>query len=140
MSKLVILESPGKAKTVKKYLGSDYDVVACMGHIRDLPKSQMGVDIKKNFEPKYMEMRDKKEIIKTLRSKAANADFVYLAGDPDREGEAISWHLCHILGLDQNELNRITFNEITKKGVEEGIKNPRKMIWIWLMPNKLDEF
>jgi len=127
MSKLVILESPGKAKTVKKYLGNDYDVVACMGHIRDLPKSQLGVDIKKDFEPKYMEMRDKKEIIKTLRSKAASADFVYLAGDPDREGEAISWHLCHILGLDQNELNRITFNEITKKGVEEGIKNPRKI-------------
>ncbi len=127
MSKLVILESPGKAKTVKKYLGADYEVVACMGHIRDLPKSKMGVDIENNFEPKYLEMSDKKEIIKSLRSKAAKADFVYLAGDPDREGEAISWHLCYILGLDQNELNRVTFNEITKKGVEEGIKNPRKI-------------
>ena len=127
MSKLVILESPGKAKTVKKYLGADFEVVACMGHIRDLPKSKMGVDIENNFEPKYLEMSDKKEIIKSLRSKASKADFVYLAGDPDREGEAISWHLCYVLDLDQNELNRVTFNEITKKGVEEGIKNPRKI-------------
>lgn len=127
MSKLVILESPGKAKTVKKYLGSDYEVVACMGHIRDLPKSKMGVDIENNFEPKYIEMRDKKDIIKQLRSKASDADCVYLAGDPDREGEAISWHLCYILGLDVNENNRVTFNEITKKGVKEGIAKPRKI-------------
>lgn len=127
MSKLVILESPGKAKTVKKYLGSDYEVVACMGHIRDLPKSKMGVDIENNFEPKYIEMRDKKDIIKQLRSKASDADYVYLAGDPDREGEAISWHLCYVLGLDVNDNNRVTFNEITKKGVMEGIANPRKI-------------
>lgn len=127
MSKLVILESPGKAKTVKKYLGPDYEVVACMGHIRDLPKSKMGVDIENNFEPKYIEMRDKKDIIKQLRSKASDADYIYLAGDPDREGEAISWHLCYILGLDVNENNRVTFNEITKKGVKEGIANPRKI-------------
>lgn len=127
MSKLVILESPGKAKTVKKYLGSDFEVVACMGHIRDLPKSKMGVDIENNFEPKYIEMRDKKDIIKQLRSKASDADYVYLAGDPDREGEAISWHLCYILGLDVNDNNRVTFNEITKKGVQEGIANPRKI-------------
>ena len=127
MSKLVILESPGKAKTVQKYLGPKYEVVACMGHIRDLPKSKMGVDIENNFEPKYIEMRDKKDIIKQLRSKASDADYVYLAGDPDREGEAISWHLCYILGLDVNDNNRVTFNEITKKGVEEGISHPRKI-------------
>lgn len=118
MSKLVILESPAKAKTVQKYLGSEYEVIACMGHIRDLPKSKMGVDIENNFEPKYIEMRDKRDIIKKIRDKASKADFVYLAGDPDREGEAISWHLCYILGLDINEKNRVTFNEITKKGVK----------------------
>ncbi|MGN0174188.1 MAG: type I DNA topoisomerase [Acutalibacteraceae bacterium] len=127
MSKLVILESPGKAKTVQKYLGPNYEVVACMGHIRDLPKSKMGVDIEHDFEPQYIEMKDKKDIIKTLRSKASDADYVYLAGDPDREGEAISWHLCYILGLNENDLNRVTFNEITKKGVEEGISHPRKI-------------
>lgn len=127
MSKLVILESPAKAKTVKKYLGSEYEVMACMGHIRDLPKSTMGVDIEKDFEPKYIEMRDKKEVIKKLKGAAQKADSVYLAGDPDREGEAISWHLCYILGLDINDKNRVTFNEITKKGVEEGINNPRKI-------------
>lgn len=127
MSKLVILESPGKAKTVQKYLGSEYEVMACMGHIRDLPKSKMGVNIENNFEPQYIEMRDKKEIIKKLREKAKKVDYVYLAGDPDREGEAISWHLCYILGLNENDLNRVTFNEITKKGVEEGIANPRKI-------------
>lgn len=127
MSKLVILESPAKAKTVQKYLGSEYEVIACMGHIRDLPKSKMGVDIENNFEPKYIEMRDKRDIIKKIRDKASKADFVYLAGDPDREGEAISWHLCYILGLDINEKNRVTFNEITKKGVKEGISNPRKI-------------
>ncbi len=127
MSKLVILESPAKAKTVKKYLGSDYVVMACMGHIRDLPKSTMGVDIENDFEPKYIEMKDKKEIIKKLRTEAKKADCVYLAGDPDREGEAISWHLCYILGLDINDKNRVTFNEITKKGVEDGINNPRKI-------------
>ena len=127
MSKIVILESPAKAKKVKKYLGAEYEVMACMGHIRDLPKSTMGVDIENDFEPKYIEMRDKKEVIKKLRDAAQKADCVYLAGDPDREGEAISWHLCYILGLSIDDKNRVTFNEITKKGVEEGIKNPRKI-------------
>lgn len=125
MSKLVIVESPAKAKTIKKYLGSGYDVVASMGHVRDLPKSKMGVDIEHDFEPQYINMRDKTEVIKNLKAKAAEADFVYLAGDPDREGEAISWHLCHILGLSESEKNRVTFNEITKSGVQTGISNPR---------------
>ena len=125
MSKLVIVESPAKAKTIKKYLGSGYDVVASMGHVRDLPKSKMGVDIENNFEPQYINMRDKSEVIKHLKSKAVDADFIYLAGDPDREGEAISWHLCHILGLSETEKNRVTFNEITKTGVQNGICNPR---------------
>ncbi|MGN0114232.1 MAG: DNA topoisomerase, partial [Acutalibacteraceae bacterium] len=125
MSKLVIVESPAKAKTIKKYLGSGYDVVASMGHVRDLPKSKMGVDIEHSFEPQYINMRDKSEVIKNLKAKAADADFVYLAGDPDREGEAISWHLCHILGLSEKEKNRVTFNEITKTGVQYGISHPR---------------
>ena len=125
MLKLVIVESPSKAKTIMKYLGPEYEVVASAGHIRDLPKSKLGVDLENNFEPQYINMRDKSDIIKKLKSKVADADYVYLAGDPDREGEAISWHLCNVLALDQNEKNRVTFNEITKKGVEAGINNPR---------------
>ncbi|MBQ2676040.1 MAG: type I DNA topoisomerase [Clostridia bacterium] len=125
MSKLVIVESPAKAKTIQKYLGSGYEVIASMGHIRDLPKSTIGVDIEKDFEPKYIEMKDKKDVIKRLRDKASDSDYVYLATDPDREGEAISWHLCHILALNEKDNNRITFNEITKSGVEKGISNPR---------------
>ncbi len=127
MSKLVIVESPAKAKTIKKYLGSGYEVVASMGHVRDLPKSKLGVDVDNDFEPQYINMKDKTDVIKNLKSKAAAADYVYLAGDPDREGEAISWHLCHILGLNETEKNRVTFNEITKTCVENGIKNPRSI-------------
>jgi len=125
MSKLVIVESPAKAKTIAKYLGSDYEVKASMGHLRDLPEKKIGVDVKKNFEPMYTAIGGKDEIIKTLRSRAAVSEKVYLATDPDREGEAISWHLKELLGIDDTEPNRITFNEITKSAVNEGIANPR---------------
>ena len=125
MSNLVIVESPAKAKTIKKYLGSGYEVVASMGHIRDLPKSKIGVDIEHGFKPDYIEMKDKKELISSLTKQAKKSDKVYLATDPDREGEAISWHLAYILGLDLNDQNRVTFNEITKSGVKNGMEHPR---------------
>ena len=125
MSKLVIVESPTKVKSIKKYLGPDYDVMASMGHIRDLPKSRLGVDIEKGFVPQYMNMSDKKELIKSLKNAAAESDMVYLATDPDREGEAISWHLAQILALDMNDANRVAFNEITESGVKTGMANPR---------------
>ncbi len=125
MSKLVIVESPAKAKTIKKYLGSGYDVVASMGHVRDLPKSRLGVDVKHDFKPKYEIIKGKEELVDKIKKAAEKSDFVYLATDPDREGEAISWHLAYILGLDPNEQNRVTFNEITKTTVQNGIKNPR---------------
>ena len=125
MSNLVIVESPAKAKTIKKYLGSGYEVVASMGHVRDLPKSKIGVDIEHGFKPDYIEMKDKKELISSLKKQAKKSDKVYLATDPDREGEAISWHLAYILGLDLNDQNRVTFNEITKSGVKNGMEHPR---------------
>ncbi len=127
MSKLLIVESPTKVKSIKKYLGSDYKVMASMGHIRDLPKSKLGVDIENDFKPQYSNMPEKKELIKSLKQAAAECDEVYLATDPDREGEAISWHLAQILALDMNSENRVTFNEITKSGVLAGIKEPRKL-------------
>lgn len=127
MSKLVILESPGKIKTVKKYLGSDYTVMASVGHVRDLPKSKMGIDIENGYKPEYVTMRDKSALIKELKSEAEKSDFVYLATDPDREGEAIAWHLATVLGLDTEKSNRVAFNEITKTGVEKGMKNPSKI-------------
>lgn len=127
MSNLVIVESPAKAKTIKKYLGKNYDVTSSMGHIRDLPPKRLSVDVKKNFEPKYQIIKGKEEIVKELKEKAKKADKVILATDPDREGEAISWHLANLLGLDLNDKNRVTFNEITKNGVETGIKSPRKV-------------
>lgn len=127
MSNLVIVESPAKAKTIKKYLGKNYEVIASMGHIRDLPKSKMGVDIENNFEPQYINIRGKSPLIKELKSNAKKSDKVFLATDPDREGEAISWHLGHILGLNLDEANRVTFNEITKTGVKSGMSNPRKV-------------
>ncbi len=127
MSKLLIVESPTKVKSIKKYLGGDYKVMASMGHIRDLPKSKIGVDIDNNFKPLYTNMPDKKEIIKSLLQAAAECDEVYLATDPDREGEAISWHLAQILALDMESANRVTFNEITESGVKAGIKAPRKL-------------
>lgn len=127
MSKLVIVESPTKVKSIKKYLGSDYEVMASMGHIRDLPKSRLGVDIEHDFAPQYINMADKKELIKSLKSAAASSEKVYLATDPDREGEAISWHLAQILALDMNEENRVAFNEITETGVKNGMLAPRSI-------------
>ena len=125
MSKLVIVESPAKAKTIKKYLGEDYNVIASMGHVRDLPKAQIGVDIEDNFKPRYINIPGKSKLIKELKTLAADSDMVYLATDPDREGEAISWHLAHILKLDTTQANRVTFGEITKKGITEGMQNKR---------------
>ncbi len=127
MSKLLIVESPTKVKSIKKYLGADYEVMASMGHIRDLPKSKLGVDIEHDFAPQYINMADKKDLIKALKQAAADCDEVYLATDPDREGEAISWHLSQILALDTQKANRVTFNEITKSGVTAGIKAPRQL-------------
>ena len=124
---LVIVESPAKAKTIKKYLGKTFDVVASMGHIRDLPKSRLGVDPEKNFEVSYTVMKDKKSTVKSLKEKASKSEKIYLATDPDREGESIAWHLAYVLGLDCEEENRITFNEITKSGVLNGINHPRKI-------------
>ena len=127
MSKLLIVESPTKVKSIKKYLGGEYNVMASMGHIRDLPKSKLGVDIENGFAPQYSNMPEKKELIKSLKQAAADSDEVFLATDPDREGEAISWHLAQILALDFNDANRVTFNEITESGVKAGIKAPRKL-------------
>ncbi len=127
MSKLVIVESPAKAKTIKKYLGSGYEVIASMGHVRDLPKSKLGVDIEHDFAPQYIAMRGKEEVLRSLKTAAKKADEVYLATDPDREGEAISWHLAHLLKLDVEHANRITFNEITKSGISYGMQHPRQI-------------
>lgn len=124
---LVIVESPTKAKTVSKMLGKDYMVVASVGHIRDLPKSKFGIDIENNFEPQYINVRGKASKIKELKSLAKDSQNIYLATDPDREGEAISWHIAYILGLDVNKENRIEFHEITKKSIKESIKNSRKI-------------
>lgn len=125
---LVIVESPSKAKTIEKYLGTNYKVVASIGHIRDLPKSQMGVDIENNYEPKYINIRGKGDVIKGLKKEAKAAKHVYLASDPDREGEAIAWHLSHILDLDLDAgENRVVFNEITKDAVKEAFKHPRQI-------------
>lgn len=122
---LVIVESPAKAKTIKKYLGRDYEVVASMGHVRDLPKSQLGVDLENNFEPKYINIRKQSDTIKQLKASAKGKAKIFLATDPDREGEAISWHLAHLLKVDLDGKNRVTFNEITKTGVKSGMKSPR---------------
>lgn len=124
---LVIVESPAKVKTVKKYLGKNYEVVASKGHVRDLPKSSLGVDIENDFEPKYITIRGKGDTIAQLKKLSKEADKVYLATDPDREGEAISWHLSVLLDLDENKAKRITFNEITKSAVSESLKNPRQI-------------
>lgn len=122
---LVIVESPAKAKTIKKYLGSNYEVVASNGHVRDLPKSQMGIDVENDYEPKYITIRGKGDILSKLRKEVKKADKVYLATDPDREGEAISWHLFHTLKLDPKTTSRIAFNEITKNAVKNSIKQAR---------------
>ncbi len=127
MSKLLIVESPTKVKSIKKYLGAGYEVMASMGHVRDLPKSKLGVDIEHDFKPQYVNMTDKKDLIKSLKTAAANSEEVLLATDPDREGEAISWHLAQILALDMNAENRVAFNEITESGVKAGIAHPHKI-------------
>ena len=125
MSKLVIVESPAKAHTIQKYLGPDYEVLASMGHVRDLPASRLSVDVKNDFAPNYENIKGKGELIKKLRNEAKKSDYVYLATAPDREGEAISWHLAQLLKLDETEQNRVTFNEITKSGIKYGMEHPR---------------
>ncbi|HRT82960.1 MAG TPA: toprim domain-containing protein, partial [Oscillospiraceae bacterium] len=146
MSKLVIVESPAKAKTIKKYLGSSYEVMASNGHVRDLPSRVLGINIKSNlicgkeespdhthtadcyaydFIPRQEIVRGREKIVKDLKSKAKASEEVFLATDPDREGEAISWHLAELLGLNKNDSNRVIFNEITKSGISKGIENPR---------------
>ena len=124
---LVIVESPAKATTIKKILGSKYKIEASMGHVRDLPKSQLGIDVDNNFEPKYINIRGKADLIKKLKTEAKNAKKVYLATDPDREGEAIAWHLAYLLDIDDSSKCRIAFNEITKQGIQTAIKEPRKL-------------
>ena len=124
---LVIVESPAKARTIEKYLGSNYKVVASMGHLRDLPKSTLGVDIEGGFEPKYLPVKGREDVINDLKKKSRSADVVYLATDPDREGEAISWHLKELLGLPDEKARRVTFNEITKRVVTESIRSPREI-------------
>ena len=125
MPKLVIVESPAKAKTIGKYLGRGYKVTASMGHVRDLPASQLGIDVDNHYAPKYITIKGKQKLVKELKAEAKKCDGVLLATDPDREGEAISWHLANILGLDPSAPNRVTFDEITKKGVKEGMAHPR---------------
>ena len=124
---LVIVESPAKVKTIKKFLGSNYEVLASQGHVRDLPKSQLGIDVEHDYEPKYITIRGKGDILAKLRKEAKKADRVYLATDPDREGEAISWHLFKALNLDEKKMYRITFNEITKSAVKESLKHAREI-------------
>ncbi len=127
MANLVIVESPAKANTIKSYLGSNYKVIASKGHIRDLPKSSLGIDVKNNFEPHYINIRGKGDVIKELKKEAKGASKIFLATDPDREGEAISWHIAEELGIPKDKECRVTFNEITKGAVKEAIKNPRKI-------------
>ncbi len=124
---LVIVESPAKVKTIKKFLGANYEVEASMGHVRDLPKSQLGIDVEHDFDPKYITIRGKGDLLAKLRKEAKNAEHVYLATDPDREGEAISWHLMAALRLDEKKMKRITFNEITKNAVKASLKSPRAL-------------
>ena len=124
---LVIVESPAKVKTIKKFLGANYEVMASNGHVRDFPKSQFGIDVDHDYEPKYITIRGKGEILAKLRKEAKKADKVYLATDPDREGEAISWHLSKALGLEDKKMYRITFNEITKTAVKESLKHARQI-------------
>ncbi len=125
--KLIIVESPSKANTIKKFLGSNVKVVASMGHVRDLPKSKLGVDVEHDFEPQYINIRGKANLINSLKKDAKNAKVVYLATDPDREGEAIAWHLAYLLGIPEDAVCRVTFNEITKETVKESMKKPRKI-------------
>ncbi len=127
MSNLVIVESPAKAKTIKKYLGKDFDVVASMGHVRDLPSARLSVDLNNDFAPRYEIIKGKEKLVEELLELSKKCDNVFLATDPDREGEAISWHLAYLLGLDLNKTNRVEFNEITKNGITNGMSNPRSI-------------
>lgn len=127
MSKLVIVESPAKAKTIQRYLGKNFSVIASMGHVRDLPKSKLGVDVEHSFTPQYQEIKGKESLVAELKKQAKKADAVYLATDPDREGEAISWHLAQMLGIPLDQNNRVTFNEITKSGIKSGMDSPRRI-------------
>ena len=122
---LVIVESPAKVHTIKKFLGSNYEVVASQGHVRDLPKSQLGIDVEHDYEPKYITIRGKGDLLTSLRKEVKKADVIYLATDPDREGEAISWHLTKAINMEGKKVKRITFNEITKSAVKESLKNAR---------------
>ena len=124
---LVIVESPSKAKTIGKYLGSSYKVIASVGHVRDLPKSKLGINVANDFEPEYISIRGKGDLIKELKKEAKAAGKIYLATDPDREGEAISWHLAFLLGLDPDQPCRIVFNEITKDAIKKAVKEPRSI-------------
>ena len=124
---LVIVESPTKAKTLSKFLGRNYKVMASIGHLRDLPKSKFGVDIEDNFEPQYINVRGKAKIINEIKKEASKAENVFLASDPDREGEAIAWHLAYLLDLSLSDKNRVVFNEITKEAVLDAMKHPRKI-------------
>ena len=123
--KLVIIESPNKSEALKKYLGSDFEIMASKGHVRDLPQKSFAVDIENNFAPSYEVMSDKKQIVESLKKAAKKADEVYIASDPDREGEAIAWHIAYLLGFDKNDKCRITFNEISKPAVLEALTKPR---------------
>ena len=127
MSVLVIVESPAKAKTIKKYLGPGYEVIASMGHVRDLPAAKLSVDVKHDFAPKYAVIKGKESLVKELKKEVARSERVFLATDPDREGEAISWHLAELLDLNLDEENRVTFNEITKSGIRNGMDSPHKV-------------
>ena len=134
---LVIVESPSKAKTISKILGSDYIVKASIGHVRDLPRNKLGVNVRKNFEPQYEVLREKEPLVEELRLAAKNADKVYLAPDPDREGEAIAWHLSELLDLPKKKLARVAFNEITKDAVLKAIKSPRQSIkGLWTLSKR----
>ena len=124
---LVIVESPAKVKTIKKFLGANYEVAASNGHVRDLPKSSLGIDVEHGYEPKYITIRGKGDILANLRKEVKKAEKIYLATDPDREGEAISWHLFYALKLEDKKVYRITFNEITKNAVKDSIKNAREI-------------
>src|SRR5215203_1069029 len=122
---LLIVESPAKAKTIEKILGSDFEVKSCYGHIRDLEKDDMGIDVKNNFKPRYIVPEEKRKVVNDLKQLAKKSDEVWLATDEDREGEAISWHLCEVLGLDPLTTKRIVFHEITKPAIQRAVKNPR---------------
>jgi len=122
---LLIVESPAKAKTIEKILGEDFEVMSCYGHIRDLEKEDMGIDIENDYTPKYKISDDKQKVVKDLKSQAKKSDEVWLATDEDREGEAISWHLCEVLGLDPRKTKRIVFHEITKPAIKKAVEQPR---------------